>query len=256
MVATTALTSALAPLSKLRPPVALFLDYDGTLTPIVSRPELAVLSPTMRAALVAASRSCSVAIVSGRDRRDVEQLVGVSGITYAGSHGFDIRTADGRSYEQGAAFLAALDRVEAHLRAPVSEVAGAQLERKRFAVAVHFRRVAPELHTTIEEIVTSAAATEPTLRRTGGKRVFELRPNIPWDKGKAVELLIRELGAGASLPIYIGDDETDEDAFRVVRDRGVGIVVRDEPRPTLARYALDSTDEVRLFLERLARALS
>ena len=119
---------------------AVFLDYDGTLTPIVARPELAVLSETMRRTLRTLAARCPVAIVSGRDRGDVRSLVGIEGLIYAGSHGFDI-TGMGLRYEHGHGFVASLDRAEQELLGALSGIDGARVERKKFAIAVHFREV-------------------------------------------------------------------------------------------------------------------
>jgi alpha,alpha-trehalase len=111
----------------------------------------------------------------------------------------------------------------------------------------------------VEAAVAGVAAADPRLRRTGGKKVFEIRPAVAWDKGKALVWLldVLELGPGV-LPVYVGDDQTDEDAFRAVRDRGLGVVVRGEgdDRPTLARYTLRDTEEARAFVELLIDALS
>jgi alpha,alpha-trehalase len=141
----------------------------------------------------------------------------------------------------------------------LAAVPGARIERKTFAIAVHVRQVSEELVPHVEAAVAEVAAADPRLRRTGGKKVFEIRPAVAWDKGKALVWLLDVLGLGPDvLPVYIGDDETDEDAFRAVRERGLGVVVRGEgdDRPTLARYALRDTEEARAFVELLIDALS
>lgn len=121
-----------------------FLDYDGTLSPIVPRPEDAVLSPAMQAVLLQLSGRCPVAVVSGRDLADVRSRVGVRGIAYAGSHGYDFVTADGGEWRhpEGERFIPLLDRVEAALSEALANIPGAQIERKRFSLSAHFRRVA------------------------------------------------------------------------------------------------------------------
>jgi alpha,alpha-trehalase len=234
---------------------AVFLDYDGTLTPIVERPELAVLSEEMRQTVVDLARYCTVAIVSGRDRRDVEKLAGIENIYYAGSHGFDIAGPAGKKieFQQGVDYLPALDEAEKALRQRLDPMDGAQVERKKFAIAVHFRRVAETLHPEVERAVDEVISQSPGLVRTGGKMIFELRPDIDWDKGKALSWLLRELDLDRRdvVPIYLGDDLTDEDALREIEHRGVGILVRDETRSTHARYALEDTADVRIFLQTL-----
>jgi trehalose-phosphatase len=237
---------------------ALFLDYDGTLTPIVERPEDALLPPGTRAVLERLAARLPVAVVSGRDLADVRRMVGVEGIAYAGSHGFDIVGPDGSVHQRGREYLPDLDAAERELAPRLDPVAGARIERKTFAVAVHFRQVAEERVPEVEAAVAEVAAAHPRLRRTGGKKVFELRPDVDWDKGRALLWLLEVLGLSGDevLPIYVGDDETDEDAFRAIRERGLGVVVRGEgdQRTTAARYALRDTDEARSFLELLGIA--
>lgn len=200
-------------------------------------------------------RSVPVTIVSGHDLDDVRALVAVEGACYAGSHGFEIQGADGARLDggPGEAFGPVLDRAESELRAALEGMAGAAVERKRFTVAVHYRNVSEADVPRVVAAVGAVATAHPPLRRTEGKKVFELQPRIDWHKGRAVELLMRVLGCteGRGVPLYLGDDVTDEDAFRAVAPDGVAIVVSDEPRPTYARYALENPVEVRRFLERL-----
>jgi alpha,alpha-trehalase len=235
---------------------AVFLDYDGTLTPIVARPELAVLAEEMRRTVRMLAARCPVAIVSGRDRTDVQRLVRIEGLIYAGSHGFDIAGPD-LTYEQGHDFLASLDRAEHNLLRSLSGVDGARVERKKFSIAVHFREVPPQHTARLEPIVDAVLRRCPDLRKSLGKKVFELRPAIDWHKGKAVLWLLEALGfAGTdALPVYIGDDVTDEDAFSAVAGRGLGILVAKAPRVTAAGYRLKNTAEVRIFLHKLTTVL-
>jgi trehalose-phosphatase len=127
------------------------------------------------------------------------------------------------------------------------------VERKRFAIAVHYRQVPEEYHQRVADAVDRIAPGYPMLRVAGGKMIWELRPDIEWDKGKALEWLLKEMDLDHPdvIPLYIGDDITDEDAYRVLGDRGVGIVVGREERTSAAEYALEDTDEVRIFLDTL-----
>jgi alpha,alpha-trehalase len=235
-------------------PVAVFLDYDGTLTPIVDRPELAQLAAPMRTALERVARVFPTAVISGRDVEDVRRLVGIGGILYAGSHGLDVLHADGsRSSAEGAErFLADLERAESLLEDRLAGIDGALVERKRFALAAHYRLVAETDVARVEAAVDEALAASSRLRKRGGKKIFELLPDMEWDKGRAVCWLVEQLPARDVVPVYVGDDLTDEDAFHAVRVRGLGIVVTDVPQPSAARYSLDDTDAVREFLQRLA----
>ena len=233
---------------------AVFLDYDGTLTPIVSHPEDAWLSDSMRQTLRSLVARVPVAILSGRDLDDVRGRVHVDGIVYAGSHGFDIAGAGGLRRELGAAYLSVLDAAETELREALDEIPGAQLERKRFSVAAHYRNVKENDAFRVALAVDAVAARHRELRRIDGKKVYELLPDIDWDKGKAVLWLLETLGleSGNVRPIYIGDDSTDEDAFRALEQSGVGILVSEQSRSTAARYLLKDSAEV----ERLLRALT
>lgn len=238
---------------------AVFLDYDGTLTPIVARPELAVLSDEMRATLRDLAAVCTVAIVSGRDRQDVENLVQIDSLVYAGSHGFDIAGPDGldMQHEEGVKRQPALQAAADELERRVGGIDGVLIERKKYAVATHYRLVADEDLTAIEPAVAAVAARYPDLRRTGGKKVYELRPRIAWDKGKAVTWLLRALNLDAPdvLSFYLGDDETDEDAFRALEQRGIGILVAEQPGVSRAHYLLRDPDEARVFLRHLIAAV-
>lgn len=238
---------------------AVFLDYDGTLTPIVDRPELAALSEEMRGTLSTLAQHCPVAIVSGRDRTDVEALVQLPSLYYAGSHGFDISGPNGVHYVHEAGLRAdpALDRAAEELHGALASVEGALVERKRFAVAIHYRLVAAEDRESVFGRFRDVARRHPELASTTGKMVLELRPNVTWNKGKAIAWLLEALGLGRSqtCAIFLGDDVTDEDAFRAVQDSGIGILVAEEPRPSHARYTLTMISEVGVFLEHLVSTL-
>jgi len=233
--------------------LAVFLDYDGTLSPIAARPELATLPEEMREALIALKRKATVAIVSGRDLRDVDQRVAVDGIYYVGSHGFQMEGPDGKRLDDdpGARFLPELDSAERELHEALDRIEGSLVERKRFSVAVHYRLIREPDVAAVEKAVRDAIERHSGLRRASGKKVYELRPGIDWHKGTAV-LRLLDLMGGNRFPIYVGDDITDEDAFRSLEGRGIGIVVFEEPRPTAAGYRLHGTDEVRALVQELA----
>lgn len=239
---------------------ALFLDYDGTLTPIVRHPDEANLSESMRSVLARLGQQCPLAIISGRDLADVRRRVGVAGIWYAGSHGFDIQGPDGAhsAHQRGTEYLPDLDAAENDLRDALQSVPGALVERKRFSIAVHYRNVAAAAHDSVERLIEEVHARHARLRLSGGKKIHELRPGIPWDKGKALEWLLRRQGLVGDdvVPLYIGDDTTDEDAFSALDKAGVGIIVSPTPGRTRADYRLDDPDAVRRFLDGLSGRLS
>ena len=131
------------------------------------------------------------------------------------------------------------------------------IEEKTTALAVHYRLVADADVPVVEAAVDAVLERHPDLRKTGGKKIFELRPREDWHKGKAILWLLDALGLGGDdvTPIYLGDDETDEDAFVALKGRGIGIHVSEPPQPTAADYGLRDPDEVHAFLEALNTVL-
>ena len=233
----------------------LFLDYDGTLSPIVSDPAAAKLVDGAAEALELAAKASPVAILSGRDLEDVRSRVDIPGLWYAGSHGFELTGPDGTRHqnETAAQFIPILERAAAELSRSLAGITGVRVEHKRYAVAVHYREVAAE---RVGEVVAAAHAVgaRDGLRVTGGRMIVELRPDIDWDKGTTLAWIRDRIDkTGSMLPIYIGDDLTDEDAFEAVRFDGIGIVVahdEDGNRKSAAHFTLRSPEQVREFIER------
>jgi trehalose 6-phosphate phosphatase len=238
---------------------AIFLDYDGTLTPIVNNPEDALLSDSMRKTLLDLAERTTVAVISGRDLPDVQDLVGIGSLYYAGSHGFDIAGPGGmkNTPEKGAAFLPVLDIAEKELKEKLDPTTGAWVERKKFSISVHYRKVVESKVGSVKVAVESVAGLHQDLRMSGGKKIFELQPKMDWNKGKALLWLLSELDLDKEnvVPFYIGDDVTDEDAFRALKNHGIGIIVLDGHRPTAARYRLKTPREVERFLKKIIPAL-
>lgn len=236
---------------------AIFLDYDGTLTPIVERPELAVLTDQARGVVDTLARALPVAVVSGRDRADVERLVGLDSLIYAGSHGFDVTVPGKGALDHGAGdFTALLDGVEARLHAGLDAIPGALVERKKFSIAAHYRQVADSDYAAFRAALDEILATIDGIKEKPGKKVFELQPAIDWDKGKCVLFLLDALGLNGDdhVPMFFGDDVTDEDAFKALRDCGIGVVVADDEDParrTAAHFRVADPDQLIALLRRL-----
>jgi trehalose 6-phosphate phosphatase len=246
---------------------AVFLDYDGVLTPIVDRPEDAVMSEDMRSVVRALARRCPVCVVSGRDRAVVQRLMGVDDLVVAGSHGFDIWSPASGTLAHPAAggFEDLIARVTRRIRDDVGSLSGVVIEPKKASVAVHFRLAAPADRGKVAAAVEALLAGHSgELKVMPGKLVSEIQPKIDWDKGQAVLYLLQALGLDdpGVLPVYIGDDITDEDAFRVVRERGAGVIVGEAGDPemfsrsTAASLALASPAQVRQFLAMLTNGLA
>ncbi|GFY90244.1 trehalose-6-phosphate phosphatase [Actinidia rufa] len=209
--------------------IVVFLDYDGTLSNIVDNPEKAFMT------------------------NEVHDFVNLDTVYYAGSHGLDIaaplqspnygdpkhqtRVVDGKGnevvlFQPAKKYLPAIQRIFSALSEKTRSIRGVMLEHNKFCISVHFRHVRDE--------------------------VFEIRPDMEWDKGHALNYLLDTLGYGSSsdvLPLYIGDDRTDEDAFKAIRNRGKGfpIVVSSTPKDTMALHSLCNPLEVNEFLIRLVK---
>jgi trehalose 6-phosphate phosphatase len=240
---------------------AVFFDFDGTLSDIVNDPDAARPVAGAAEALQRLAEHCPVAVLSGRDLADVANRVGVPGIWYAGSHGFELTAPDGTHHQNDAAAAAipVLEQAAGVLREQLGSIAGVVVEHKRFGVAVHYRNAARDRVGEVAAAVR-AAGRRDGLRVTTGREVIELRPDIDWDKGKTLRWVIDHLPASGSFtPVYLGDDITDEDAFDAVHDDGVPILVRhsdDGDRATAALFALESPSAAAQFVGRLAQRLA
>ncbi|KAL2246591.1 probable trehalose-phosphate phosphatase J [Sesamum indicum] len=246
--------------------IVMFLDYDGTLSPIVDDPDRAFMSDSMRATVRKVARYFPTAIVSGRCRDKVYSFVRLAELYYAGSHGMDIKgPSKGSKYKKGAEavlfqpaseYLPMIDEVYKALLEVTKDTPGAKVENNKFCLSVHFRCVDEKKWSELAKQVGSVLEMYPSLRLTQGRKVLEIRPTIKWDKGKALEFLLESLGYANCtdvFPVYIGDDRTDEDAFKVLRERGqgFGILVSKTPKDTNASYSLQEPSEVMAFLRRL-----
>ena len=244
---------------------AVFLDFDGTPSEIVEQPDAATLVPVAAEALRALAAQCPVAVISGRDLGDVRARVNVDGLWYAGSHGFELLAPDGTHHQKDAAagVVDILAGAAGQIAETLGDIPGVAVEHKRFAVAIHYRNADPR---DVDRVVaeTHKLGRSNGLRVTTGRKVIELRPDIACDKGTTVNWLLGYIDGddsaelGAVLPLYVGDDITDEDAFDAIQIDGAGIVVRhreDGDRPSAALFSLESPSAVAEFLDRLARDL-
>jgi trehalose 6-phosphate phosphatase len=240
----------------------LFLDYDGTLTPIVSQPEDALLSEEMREVLEECSRKFKVAVISGRDMDDLKGLVGLDNLIYAGSHGFRISGPDElyKEHEKSEEIIPVLGKIEAKLHEDLDNVdEGIRIERKRYAIAVHFRNARESSIPVITERVNEVIKDNTGFKKGEGKKILEVKPAIDWHKGKALLWILEKLcmtDVNKFVPVYIGDDITDEDAFSTIKDFGIGILVGSHGQDTAAKYNLEDVDDVKVFLKELSEKMS
>jgi len=237
--------------------LALFIDYDGTLTPIAARPDLAHLSDEVRRLLVRLAELMPVTVITGRDLSDVKERVGLDELIYVGSHGFDIEGPGiaGRPEAASDEARKLVARIGRELEQQFADVPGVILEIKRFSAAVHYRLVPEEHVEPMLALVNEIGAREAELRVTVGKKLVELRPEVDWHKGTALFWVLRALGLDRDdvLPLFLGDDVTDEDAFTSLRSagRGYGVVVCNPPRASFAQGRVPDTDTVKTLLEQI-----
>ncbi|KAF4370571.1 hypothetical protein F8388_020157 [Cannabis sativa] len=285
--------------------IVMFLDYDGTLSPIVADPDRAYMSDSMRKTVKSLARCFPTAIVSGRCRDKVYSFVRLAELYYAGSHGMDIKgpakgskykkdNAKGVLFQPASEFLPMIDEVCKQLIEKTKSTPGAKVEHNKFCVSVHYRCVEEKVinflalslrayiyiyiyiinldSKIMNKIMTEMERSGPASKvssegvsqaetntwKKGIQTIFvlEIRPTIKWDKGKALEFLLESLGfanCADVFPVYIGDDRTDEDAFKTLRERGqgFGILVSKIPKDTNASYSLQEPTEVMNFLQKL-----
>ncbi|GGH16386.1 trehalose-phosphatase [Silvibacterium dinghuense] len=236
--------------------VVLLLDFDGTLAPLVQRPELAALPQPTRAALTALQSSprVTLAFISGRALADLRSRVGLNAI-YAGNHGLEIEGPGldfhGVDLIQSTEVLRA---VSAKLAEKLHAIPGAQVEDKQSSLSVHYRNVDPSLAPRVKQITQSVTASYTNfVVLHEGKLVIEVRPRVDWHKGKAAEWILQQIASPAPLIIAMGDDRTDEDIFRSVPD---SISIKVGEGPTSARFRVGDPGEVGRVLELIREAVS
>jgi len=235
-----------------------FLDYDGTLTPIVPHPEQAILSEKTKTLLLALKRNPKflLAIVSGRSLKDIRNLVGLKNIYYVGNHGLEIFMPR-RGIKQiiSEEIFQGLSRIRKRLNHLLKDVDGIYIEDKGCILAIHYRNVDPGWVPSILKILAQEVKESVVpFSLSSGKKVFEIRPRSFVNKGTAVSEILRGMGPNGTLPVYIGDDQTDEDAFNALKRKGMTIVVG-VPSNSLAHYNLKDPSEVHEFLKIVQKEL-
>ena len=243
--------------------ILLLIDYDGTLTPIVQRPELAHLLPQMKECLqeLAGNVCLTLGIISGRTLEDLQQRVGVDGIIYVGNHGLEIK-GPGVSFVNPAAKQAVplLHSLWQDISKAIAGIKGARIDNKGLTLSLHYRLVdepqLDELNHIFSEMVKTPLASGQ-IRITPSKKAYDIRPAVDWDKGKAIEFITQKFnGRNKPLMLFLGDDVTDYDGFHMVdKNGGISIFVGDASANPPAQYFLQSPQEVHRFLGVLGDAL-
>lgn len=235
------------------------LDFDGTIAPIVPHPDDAQLIPAARPVIEALAKrnDTEIALISGRSLDDLRSRVAVERVYYAGNHGLEIHGPDLDDTVAGA--LELVPRVQECLQAletAVGSIDGIFLENKQLSLSVHYRMIDdPALQKYVEAEVEAVYRAHPAgLRLTTGKRVREIRPDIDWHKGKALLYIIKEIESirgPVRLPVFVGDDKTDEDGFAALSAFGAGVLVGPSDAHTAATSFVRTPDEAVVLLEKL-----
>lgn len=238
-----------------RKKVNLFLDFDGTLAPIAPTPDKVKLPQEVRTILgkIKEYDHVFVAIISGRAFEDVKKIINIRGIHYAGNHGLEITGVKRTSIVPNAAqIVRSIKKISDDLNKVLLTVPGSWVENKSLTASVHYRNVAamhvPELNRLVGEI-TARYIDNGLVKLKRGIKVIEIQPNIKWDKGAAVKWMQKNIAYSRAANIYIGDDDTDEDAFRALNSAITIKVVRDSKVKTDAQYYVNNPIEVRYFLQ-------
>jgi len=239
--------------------VLLLCDYDGTLAPIADGPELADLPEKTRQLLRELARQgrFTLGIISGRALADLKQRVNIDGLIYAGNHGLEIEGPGiGIVIPLAEEMRPVFRLIHQVLSKAMVPIRGVFVENKGLTISVHYRMVEESKSEEVSNIFEKVIATARSLgkvRITHGKKVYEVRPPVDWDKGKAISLIIDKFGKkkmkNELLPVFLGDDQTDEDGFKVIaKHNGISIFVGENTDSSAARYYLRSPAEVEQFL--------
>jgi len=240
--------------------IYLFLDFDGTLAPIADTPEKAFLPEEIKNILdeLAISKA-KVVIISGRALTDIKNKVGISNIIYVGNHGLEIE-GPGIKFVNAQALLQkdSLQTIKIELEKNLSAFTGVFVEDKGLSLAVHFRLAEKDKIKQIEKVFYETMINYLVgreIRIKEGKMVLEVMVPADLDKGKAAAWLLTVNQAFSlkkeSLPIYIGDDVTDEDAFRLFKNKGLTVFVGRPDKRFSAEYYLKDVPDVGIFLNNL-----
>lgn len=232
-------------------------DFDGTLAPIAEDPDEPTISDSLARTLqeLVMEKNVLVAIISGRELDDLVERVGIAGVTYAGNHGLELYRDGERTVPNSVErYRESVRTVCANIRSNVSAVPGCHVEEKGLTLAVHVRETPPDRTDEVRQIVFDIVGAYEGVRADEGKHLFDVRPDIPWNKGTVMKMLEDEIPVDWQT-LYFGDDTTDEDVFEAIQPEGIGIHVgtREE---SLAKYRIPEQQQVPDFVDWLATTVT
>lgn len=234
--------------------IILFLDFDGTIAPIADAPDRVIVPLQVKSALERLAAITPLAVISGRALEDLQARLGITGIIYSGNHGAEIMIGRTVLRDNGTDEMAvSLQNFLEALRSGMSNIPGTLIEDKGITASVHFRKIDPSQEGEVLRIFWNAASDyAKEFRITTGKKVLEIRPQSAWNKGDAVQRILEHQSKDV-IPLYVGDDTTDEDAYRAIRESGISVSIGENPE---ADYYLNDQGEVGTFLDWIAEFLS
>lgn len=225
-------------------------DFDGTLSPIEENPDAPEPTETNLRSLRTLRDHPQVrpAVISGRGLSDLEARVGIEGVDYIGNHGLELGIDGHReTHPDAAAAEPVLEEICNTLTDRLSEIEGTVVENKGVTATIHYRMVDREEVETVQDHIRDAVSElgEGEVEIHDGKESLELRPAADWDKGTAIGQLLEHVDDW--LPLYIGDDTTDEAAFEQIRPDGITVHVGDNHQ-TAAEYRVRTSVEAEVFV--------
>ncbi len=238
-------------------PVLLLLDFDGTLSHLVDDPDDACLHEDIKKTLrELAQCSLYLGVVTGRSIQDIRKRIRLKNILYSGDHGFEIKGKEvSFQFPLPSDYKKAIQEILIQIRKQLLTIPGVILQQKKYSTSIHYRMVDSSNLTSFKKKVKGILKPYIKSRRLKlftGKKVYEIKPPVDWDKGKAIEKIAEELKSRNLLldhkPVYIGDDVTDEDAFRSVNKLG-GVSIRvGKTKKSKAKFYLKNIQDVLNFL--------
>ena len=232
------------------------LDFDGTLAPIVEHPDQAVLPAATKQHLtkLAALSGIDLVILSGRSIADLHPRIGIDGLEFSGNHGRERWKPGSPRSEADPSVRGIVAQVCERVSHQAAGIPGAFVEDKGLTASLHYRQAPLEFHVKIRNVVGEVGRIfGDAIEVSEGKCVFDFFPADNTNKGKAAMALLGERGGAAEvLPIYCGDDTTDETVFRALPPESITVFVGNGETPSAARYRVDDTSEVAEFLRRIA----